>query len=489
MPKTTDSISKELYDILKTKGFKPEGIKSGKKSIVPQEATGFNFQFKDGRKVYSSGHIAVDDLNNLIVFYNKSVLSDAGRAWTDFLKEIKNWAMRRGLGLKLDAIDNLNDYLTHREYSSKLTEGYYGTRFTSYSDATPKTVKLIIKHNKSLNENDKRFRYVEKIFVENELGERFVLPTKKPSEGYAYARLIAEGGNPYDERGKHIAELSEDISKLSGFVRATRNKQFNEGVIKVVEQATEQYYKLKETMRSLRTSRGFKKYFENWTPTLVESGDISPLESAFRKISIDDRIEQALPILSKHNINFTEMSESLQFENWINNFINEELDPNLQGQIDELISLLDSDSQALSLGPDASNAIGQLENLIQDPRLFKRLIRAAKADPNNDARPLIIGWMSENSDNSIYTKVLDKLNIEDEEESSDLESDSDNDNESQPIDDNDTEIPDQIEEPKNNDDLESKDLFAAGSKSLDKKNNFPDDELDRIKNLSGIGKK
>lgn len=487
MPKTANSITKELYDVLKTKGFKPEAIKSGKKAIVPEEASGFNFHFRDGRKQYSSAHIAIDDLRDLILFYNKSSMSDAGRSWTDFLKELKNWAMRRGLGMKLDAIDNITDYYAHRENSAKLTEGYYGTRNTSYSDKTPKTVKLIIKHNRPLDENDQRYRYVDKIFVENELGERFVLPTKKPSEGYAYARLIAEGGNPYDERGKHISEISSDISKLSGFVRATRNKQFNESVGKLVEQATQQYYKLRETMRSLRTSRGFKNYFENWKPTLTENDDISTLENAFKSVSIDHRIEQALPVLSKHNIVMTEMSETKQFESWINQFINEELDPNLQGQVDELVALLDDDSEPLSLGPDASNVIGQLDNLLQDNRLFNRLIRAAKADPNNDARPLIIGWMSENSDNDVYNKVLDRLESADESEKeiesepAKLEKDSKSNSNSEPetiaSPDTDNSEPESSEE----------DILASAMNS--EKENDSDSELSRIKDLSGIRKK
>lgn len=420
MPKSADTILTELYDLLKTKGFNPGAYKDGKKSVLPSNATLISFNFKDNDRDYGTSHISVDDLRNFILFYNKAAMREAGDSWTKFIKELKNWGLRRGIkGFELDNIDNVQDYLARR--SSKLDESYYGTKYTSYSDKTPGTVKLIIKHSRALEENDKRYRHVDRIFVENEDGERFLVPTKKPSVGYVYARLIAEGGNPYDERGRHIAELSEDISKLAGFVRATRSGQFNESVQTAVTEATEQYYNLRETLRRLRTHRGFTQYFENWQPTLLESGDTAQLESAFKNSTIDPRIQQALPVLSKFNINISQMTESNQFESWANSFLDEELKPSLAGQVDELVKLLGKDSDPLPLGPDATNVLGIIEDLIEDPSLTKRLVKAAHRDPNNDARPIIIGWMSENSDDDTYQKILDKVEPEEEEKAKEPE--------------------------------------------------------------------
>lgn len=407
MPKTANSINKELYELLNIKNFDPEGIKLGKKSIVPEEATGFNFTFKDGKKQYGSAHVAVDNLENLILFYNKSAMKDVISSWTKFCVELKNWAMKRGLGFKADTLDNLNDYMERRHYNENLNEGYYGTRHTSYSDKAPESIKLIIKHNKALDENDQRFRYVDKIFVENVLGERFLLPTKSPSVGYVFARHIAEGGTPYDERGKHIAQLSEDVAKLGAFLRATRNKQFNESVNTVIYEAASKYLELRETMKKLRSSRGFRNYFENWTPTLMETGDVAPLDTAFRNNSIDHRIEAALPVLSRYNIGTTELNETFADSD---DMIDEDLQPSMTGQVDELIELLGPESEPLPLGPDASNVIGRIDELLQDDDLYERLQAAAEADPNNDARPVIIGWMSEHvDDDDAYEEVLSKI--------------------------------------------------------------------------------
>ena len=45
-----------------------------------------------------------------------------------------------------------------------------------------------------------------------------------------YGRHVAEGGTPYDDRGKHITSLVEEYTKMAGFVRATRRGEFNEMV-------------------------------------------------------------------------------------------------------------------------------------------------------------------------------------------------------------------------------------------------------------------
>lgn len=408
MPKTTDSINRDLYDLLKTKNFEPHGVKDGKKTMNPEEAHNIGFHFHVDDHDYGSMNIAIDNLNNMILFYNNAAVSKTSSAWTKFIKELRKWGNRRGLGLELDSIDNLNDYMQKRQYNEKINEGYYGTRQTSYSDKTPSVVKLVIKHNKSLDETDQRYRYIEKIFVENSLGERFLLPTRKPSVGHVFARHIADGGTPYDERGKHIAQLSEDISTLGAFLRATKNKQFNESVQRAITESAEHYMRLKETMKKLRSARGFRQYFENWKPSLMETGDLSTLETAFKSTYLDPRIESALPVLSRYKINISEMQEINEFEAWANAVIDEDLTPTLPGQIDELMELLGPESDPLPLGPDASNVLGQLEDLIEDDLLYSRLRKAAQVDANNDARPIIIGWMSEKKSDE-YADILDKL--------------------------------------------------------------------------------
>lgn len=400
----TDEVRKQdLFNLLQTKGFEPEAVKKGEDSVTAVRADGFNFTFKVKNKKIATFRIQLDDSKNFMLFFSVDAVnkkSSVFKAWTDFIEEISKWARTNGYkGFKADPLDKLPEYIKSSEQTNiKLAEGYYGTRQTSYSEATDPTVKLIIKHSKSLEESDKRYRHVEKIFVENALGERFLLPTKNTVVGHAFARHIANGGSPYDERGKHISTLAEDISTLGGFIRATRNKQFNESASSIVYEAAAKYLELRETMKKLRGSRGFAQYFENWKPTLMETGSDTTLETSFTHTTLDERIKAAIPVLNRYSIGMNSLQEAVQLHEKMN------------GDVDELFNLLDDSSDPLPLGPDASNAIGVISEFIDDELLFRRLKRAAYADSNNDAKSIIIGWISEHvDDNEMFAEVLEKI--------------------------------------------------------------------------------
>jgi hypothetical protein len=245
---------------------------------------------------------------------------------------------------------------------------------------------MILKHNKKLEEGDARYRYVERIFLENEMGERVLVPSTKPSVGRAFARHLAEGGQYNDERWKHICEITEDIKKLGGFVRATRNNQFNESVQRIVTEATTHYQTLRETMKRLASGRGYNTYFESWTPTLMEDQDTDSLTELFKHSTLDTRIESAIPVLSRLNIAITENTDIDMFEAWADNIIDEALIPRQPDQRDALIDLLGPDSDFMPLGPDGSSAIGELAGILEDDELNDRLAKAAHRDPNRDAK-------------------------------------------------------------------------------------------------------
>ncbi|MGA1049569.1 MAG: hypothetical protein ACO3UU_16315, partial [Minisyncoccia bacterium] len=169
----------------------------------------------------------------------------------------------------------------------------------SYNDAVP-TVKIILQHTRQIQEGEQRFRNVAKIFLENQLGERILAPTTRPGIAQVYARHLAEGGVPNDERWNHIKGLCEEYSKMAGFVRAVKNNQFNESAQQLVSEGVNHYTNLRETLSRMRGLRGYITYFESWTPTLMEdeSSD-NTLNELFVQETLDPRIESVLPILSK----------------------------------------------------------------------------------------------------------------------------------------------------------------------------------------------
>jgi len=186
----------------------------------------------------------------------------------------------------------------------------------SYNDSVP-TVKILLQHTRQIEEGEQRFRNVAKIFVENTDGERFLLPTVRPGIARVYARHVAEGGTPYDDKGKHITSLVEEYTKMAGFVRATKNGQFNESAQRLVTEGISHYAKLRETLTRMTSRRGYNNYFESYSPVLnEESTEETNLNELFVQETLDPRIESVMPILNRLSKNITEMSAVKELEEW-----------------------------------------------------------------------------------------------------------------------------------------------------------------------------
>jgi hypothetical protein len=199
-----------------------------------------------------------------------------------------------------------------------MNEGYHAVnKRTSYNDNIP-NVKVVIQHDRQIGEGEQRWRNVHKIFVENTEGERFAIPTRMPGIARVYGRHVAEGGTPYDDRGKHITALVEEYTKMAGFVRATRRGEFNESVAKLIAEGVSHHKSLKESLQKMQSHRGYNHYFESWTPPLMEDdADHTSIAEMFAQESIDPRIESVLPILNKLNSNIiNEIEEVNELDQW-----------------------------------------------------------------------------------------------------------------------------------------------------------------------------
>jgi hypothetical protein len=207
-----------------------------------------------------------------------------------------------------------------------VAEGYHPMgKKASYNDAVP-NVKIVLQHNRALEEGEQRYRNVAKIYLENAEGERFLAPTTRPGLARVYARHIAEGGVPNDDRWNHIKGLCEEYNKMAGFVRATKNKQFNESVQSLVNEGVNHYNNLRENLNKLTGHRGYNMYFESWTPTLMEDEGSDDISEMFMSSSLDPRIESVMPILSRLHKNVSEAKEVNELSNWVDDLISETLD-------------------------------------------------------------------------------------------------------------------------------------------------------------------
>ena len=325
-----ESFNKRLYDIFKTRGYKPAPKDSKNERTNPETADVFEFQFiKDGEN-YGKAWATIDKTSSLNIYYDDNQAgSPPGQtngveyddSWSGLLKHLKQWALSKQLNFGLHDSDRLGDDMRQRDYykmKEKMTEGYHPVnKTTSYNDNIP-NVKVVIQHDRQIGEGEQRWRNVHKIFVENTEGERFAVPTKMPGIARVYGRHVAEGGTPYDDRGKHITALVEEYTKMAGFVRATRRGEFNESVAQLIAEGVKHHRSLKETLQKMQSHRGYNHYFESWTPPLMEDdADHSSIAEMFSHESIDPRIESVLPILNKLNSNIiNEIEEVNELDQW-----------------------------------------------------------------------------------------------------------------------------------------------------------------------------
>jgi hypothetical protein len=339
MATDNESFNRDLYDLLKVRGYEPVPLDS-KNQRVPasQAADVIQFTFtKDGEE-YGKAWVSIDDAANVIVYYDEEQQESPSNAtpgveyndsWTGFLKHLKNWAQRRQLSFELSNKDRLGDDMRQRDYykmKERVSEGYYPMgKKASYNDAVP-NVKIVLQHNRALEEGEQRYRNVAKIYLENVDGERFLAPTTRPGIARVYARHIAEGGVPNDDRWNHIKSICEDYNKMAGFVRATRNGQFNESATQMVQEGVNHYNNLRETLHKLTGHRGYQAYFESWTPSLMEDEGDDSINELFVQETMDPRIESAMPILSRLKKPVTEMEEIDTLAEWADSVINEKLE-------------------------------------------------------------------------------------------------------------------------------------------------------------------
>lgn len=385
---TKGTISQDLSDLLTTKNFDPVYTDETGRDSSPAEAVVFSFDYVAGSgKNYGTAVAVLGDQNDLQFFFGdnlgRSIDNPADKNdWFQFLEQLSNFATQHRYTFSPKDINQLKHTMAGiAAIKEGLFEGYYGTRKVSYmGEATE--ARLVIKHKKALEENDRRHLYVESLFIETADGERFKLPFRKLTGGRAMLEHVRQGGKPYDIRGCHIAEMVNEINLLARFNRASHGRVFEGNTAQLVESAQAYYHTLQENLKHLASNRGYQVYFESWTPADIGAEDalVEDIKTLFVEQSIDARIEAALPTLLKIQQQEQVMKEAQIFENWINHLAEGTWalpdTPEQQAKLEELMSA------ELIAGPDGANATEQLYDLVGDDQLFDLIGAAAEADPN-----------------------------------------------------------------------------------------------------------
>jgi hypothetical protein len=388
-----ENISQDIADLLATKDYDVKYTDGQGQDSSPEEAKTFAFDWVAGSgKNYGTVVIVIGDDNDLQLFFGdnlgKTMENPQDKLdWfgsereTGFLPELKNFATQHRYTFSPKDINQLKHTMQGMAAIKEgLFEGYYGTRKLSYVGEQTEA-RLVIKHNRMIGEDDKRYRYVESLFIETAEGERFKLPFVKLSGGRAMLEHVKQGGRPYDIRGQHINEIVTEMAVLSRFNRASQQRVF-EGITQELVETVQHYYsELRGNLQHMATGRGYNQYFESWTPADIgdETALVEDLKTMFIEQTLDARIEAALPTLAKIQQRGNAMKEAQIFENWANGIMEGTWalpdTPEAQAKLDELMS------QELIVGPDATNATEQLYDVIGDDKLFDILADLAEQDP------------------------------------------------------------------------------------------------------------
>jgi len=331
-----EDTRQKLFDLLVAKSFEiTTRDAKGKETQDPTQADLFSFGYKVGEANYGTVVVTINPKGELEVYYGdvlgKGMDSEDKKDWYDFLYQLRHFAKRNMLEFSLKHMNKLKYAM---QTMAQVTESkYYGFKKTSYTKPTQEA-KLKIVHTKPIDEEqgDQRYRNISALFVETANGERFKLPFTKLYGGRAMARHVSEGGNPYDSFGQYICELVSDIETLGAFTRYARGKDWQDAEsTELAERGLRHFGDIKRKVKSMIGKRGYHKAFEEYnTSEQPQQEVVERVRELFTERLLDQRVESAIPVLAKLELEGKSMKEIKEFESWAEDMsydVNEGFDP------------------------------------------------------------------------------------------------------------------------------------------------------------------
>jgi hypothetical protein len=454
----TNNIATDLFYKIRSrfKGLKL-GNEMGQITINPEEARFFDFDYMEGEKAIGHVSISLAENNSLKVYFSTGISESMDvvqkKNWYGFLKELRVFAKRRLMSF--DTRDIAKDNLDRRDYefltqhnqpkqqpntviqpvgesTMNVNEStMYGSRNVSYQKLMD--TRLIIKHSQAVMDDTQpgaRTRNISALFVENQDGERFKYPFIHLSGARAMQRHVANGGVPYDDLGKSIINMSEQIAQLKSFNNyVVRNDLMNFETNNIVERSQQQLNDLREQLARLGKQTHYESYKESFTPQEqfeVPEEFVEDYTEKFTVKNFKEDIKSVFPVLyrlmkeselgyddivamtqGQEQISNEDLEVDLEdnpdafskFENWVMGLGEESAvvseDPEEQAQaVRELQELV---GQHFPAGVDGSNAIESLKGLIEDPQLYREIKEASKTDPDTCVRGIVKDWLDQNA--------------------------------------------------------------------------------------------
>jgi hypothetical protein len=448
------------------------GTETGEITINPEEARFFDFDYMEGENPIGHISISLAEPNSMKVYFSRGITEPMDTKqksnWYQFLRELRQFSKRRLLAF--DPRDITKDNLDKRDYvflsqnankpqqqspntiqkpvgESVMNESnMYGSRTISYQKLMD--TRLIIKHNQAVMDDTQpgaRTRHISALFVENQDGERFKYPFIHLAGARAMQRHVANSGLPYDDLGKSIIRMSEEIAQLKSFGNyVVRNDLMNSENNSIVERSSSYLNQLRETISKLAKQGYYESYrekFQAQDSLEIPQDVVEDFVEKFTVKNFKEDIKSVFPVLyrlmqennsigyddivamtqteeqTNEDIEVDETEDAIdpfgQFESWVMGLGEQSAidSENAEEQAQAVKELQELVGQHFPAGVDGTNAIESLKGIIEDPVLYQQIQAASKEDPDSCVRPLVKQWLEQKA-----PEVLDQLDFGDMEE-------------------------------------------------------------------------
>ena len=311
--KNLDQPAKQLFS--KIRGRFPGvtiGDSEGNVTTDPAQARFFEFPFKESQEELGKVSVSLSEEDGVVIMYSQDIAENDvyKTAWYDFLKELRQFAKKRMLNFDTRDITKSNlekrdyQYLANRPEDSNMNESkLYGTSRISYQNVGE--ARIMIKHTESINQEAAtgRTQKIGKIYIESADGERFRYPFKHLSGARAMARHVAEGGNAYDEFGKHIVGLSEEMAKLRKFKNYMgRSAVMAESLVEYMDVVKGRITTVKKTIESLQKPKFYAETFAAFEAPIMEEVPADVAENWIDQLTIkqfNEELSDVFPYIYK----------------------------------------------------------------------------------------------------------------------------------------------------------------------------------------------
>lgn len=276
--KNLNAVAEQLFNEIRGR-FPSVEIGDGEGNVVnePRAARFYEFDFETNGKKLGKVSVSLEEDNGIVIMFNKDFIEEQYGStkadWYGFLKNIRTFSKKRLLNFEVRDINRTN--LTKRDYKflaanrrgeqTMAESRMYGSAKTSFQKIG--NAKLSIKHTGAIQEGSSRTQKIGAIYIENTDGERFKYPFKHLSGARALAIHVSEGGHPYDDFGKHITGLSEELSNLRKFKQyMARSSVMAESLSEHMGTVNERVALVKKEIQNLQKPSYYTNAFENFVP-------------------------------------------------------------------------------------------------------------------------------------------------------------------------------------------------------------------------------